>query len=85
MDATKKLAKRGDIEGIAREFKVDVMEPGKASQTIDLLGDAFVSDTRILRQSSKGRALDSKDAFAKIEEAYEDRRQELEKAASLGL
>jgi hypothetical protein len=85
MDATKKLAKRGDIAQVASEFKVDVIEPGKASQTIDLLGDAFIADTRILRQSATGRALEPKDAFAKIEEAYEDRRQELEKAAALGL
>lgn len=85
MDATKKLAKRKDIGQFASEFKVDVIEPGKASQTIDLLGDAFIADTRILRQSAKGRALERKDAFAKIEEAYEDRRQELEKAAALGL
>ncbi|MGH7489608.1 MAG: hypothetical protein ACREMY_29005, partial [bacterium] len=70
MDATKKLAKRGDIAKIADEFKVDVFEPGRASQTIDLLGDAFIADTRILRQSAKGRALDPEDAFAKIEEAY---------------
>lgn len=85
MDLTKKLAKRSDIRTIASEFKVDVLPPGKASQTIDLLGDAFIADTRILRQSSKGRALEPRDAFAKIEEAYEDRRQELEKAASLDL
>ena len=85
MAATKKLARRSDIGKIAGEFKVDVFEPGKASQTIDLLGDAFIADTRILRQSAKGRALDPRDAFAKIEEAYEDRRQELEKAAALGL
>lgn len=85
MDATKKLAKRGDISEIASEFKVDVMEPGERSQTIDLLGDAFVADTRIMRQSTTGRALDEKDAFVKIEGAYEDRRQELEKAAALVL
>lgn len=84
MDATKRLAGRGDISDIASEFKVDVMEPGQRSQTIDLLGDAFVADTRIMRQSSTGRALDENDAFAKIEEAYEDRRQELEKAATMG-
>lgn len=85
MDLTKRLAKRNDIGDIASEFKVDVLPPGKASQTIDLLGDAFIADTRILKQSTKGRALDPKDAFVKIEEAYEDRKQELEKAASLGL
>jgi hypothetical protein len=85
MDATKKLAKRKDIGQLASEFKVDVIEPGKASQTIDLLGDAFIAETRILRQSAKGRALEPNDAFAKIEGAYEDRRQELEKAAALDL
>jgi len=85
MDVTRRLAKRGDIVSIASEFKVDVMEPGKASQKVDLLGDAFIAETRILKQSTKGRALDPVDAFAKIEEAYEDRRQELEEAASLDL
>jgi hypothetical protein len=84
MKATQKLAGRGDIADIASEFKVDVMEPGQRSQTIDLLGDAFVAETRIMRQSTTGRALDEKDAFAKIEGAYEERRQELEKAAALG-
>jgi len=85
MDLAKQLAGRSDIADIASEFKVDVLEPGRPSQTIDLLGDAFIADTRILKQSTKGRALDPKDAFIKIEEAYEDRKQELEKAAALGL
>lgn len=79
----RKMAKRKDLRQIASEFKVQVTEPGKASVAIDLLGDHFIADARILRQTKNGRALDSKDAFAKIEEAHEERRQELEKAAAL--
>ena len=83
MKTTRKLAKRDDLRHIASEFKVKVAEPGKAAVAIDLLGDHFIFDKRILRQTAKGRALDPNDAFAKIEEAHRERRQELEKAAAL--
>jgi hypothetical protein len=85
LNATRKLAKRGDLRQVASEFKVTVGDPGMAGKTIDLLGDHFIADSRILRQTPKGRALDSEDAFAKIEEAYAERKQELEKAAALAL
>ena len=83
MQTTRKLAGRSDLRDIASEFKVQVTEPGKAAVAIDLLGDHFIVDSRILRQTKSGRALDSEDAFAKIEEAHEERKQELERAAAL--
>ncbi|HEY6731545.1 MAG TPA: hypothetical protein VI039_11020 [Solirubrobacterales bacterium] len=79
----RKMSKRSDLRQIASEFKVQVTEPGKASVAIDLLGDHFIADARILKQTKNGRALDSEDAFAKIEEAHAERQQELERAAAL--
>jgi hypothetical protein len=83
MQIARKMAKRNDLRQIASEFKVQVTEPGKASVAIDLLGDHFIADARILKQSKNGRAVDSDDAFAKIEEAHKDRQEELERAAAL--
>jgi hypothetical protein len=83
LKATRKLAKRSDVREIASSFQVQVGAPGLPSQTLDLLGDHFIADTRILKQTPKGRALDTKDAYAKIEEAFAQREKELKKAAAL--
>jgi hypothetical protein len=83
MKVARKLAKRKDIREVASEFKVKVSEPGKAAMDIDLLGDHFIFERRILKQSRRGRALDTADAFANIQAAYEERREVLERAAAL--
>jgi hypothetical protein len=83
MQIARKMARRNDLRQLASEFKVELMEPGKASAALDLLGDRFIADARILRLTKTGRALDSEDAFAKIEAAHEDRQKELERAAAL--
>lgn len=83
MKIARKLAKRSDIRNVASEFKVKISEPGKAAVAIDLLGDHFISERRILKQTKRGRALDPADAFANIEEAHSERREELERAAAL--
>jgi hypothetical protein len=82
LKVTRKLAKRSDIREVARSFQVQVASPGSPTQTLDLLGDHFIADTRILRQTTKGRALETQDAYAKIEEAFNDRKAELKKAAA---
>ena len=83
LKAARRLAKRPDVRQVASSFQVRVAAPGLPTQTIDLLGDHFIADTRILRQTPKGRALDTEDAYTKIEEAFSDRKAELKKAAAL--
>ena len=60
-----------------------VASPGTPTQTLDLLGDHFIVDAKILRQSAKGRALEPTDAYARIEDAYNSKKDDLKKAASL--
>lgn len=80
----KRMARRDDIRDLARSFKVQVSPgDGLPSVQLDVLGDRFISDRRILRATARGRALDSQDAYGQIESAYRERRDELEKAASL--
>lgn len=83
MLTTRKLAKASNIRDVASDFRVQVGAQGQAAESLDLLGDHFIADARILRESVKGRALDSADAFANIEAAYNERKVELRKAAAL--
>jgi hypothetical protein len=84
LTTTRKLAKRNDLRSLAETFRVNVAaSPGAATQTLDLLGDHFIVDVRILRQFAKGRALEPADAYTKIEQAYAAKKTDLEKAASL--
>jgi len=83
MRTARKLAKASNIRDVASDFRVKVGPPGQAAENLDLLGDHFIADARILRQSQKGRALDPDDAFANIEAAYQKRKSELRKAAAL--
>jgi hypothetical protein len=78
----KKLAKNDSIREIASDFHVKVANPGEPSMTVDILGDHFISERRILKQTVKGRALDSDDAYAQIDDAYNERRDDLRKAAA---
>jgi hypothetical protein len=82
MSTTRKLAARSNVRDVASSFRVSVAQPGAAAEVVDLLGDHFIADARILKQSAKGRALDSADAYANIEAAYTSRSKELKKAAS---
>lgn len=54
-------------------------------ETIDFLKDQFISSKRIFRLNNRSRALDPNSAFQAIREAYNDFREELEVAASVGL
>jgi hypothetical protein len=80
---TRNLVRRDDLRDIASLFQVRVGQPGRAGEDLDLLRDHFIVDKRIVRQSETSRELNSEDAFAKIGEAYEERREELRAAASL--
>ncbi len=83
LNTTRKLAKRSDIREAASGFRVQVASPGEPMQTVDLLGDHFISDTRILRQTKNGRALDPADAYKKIEAAFKAKEADLRGAASI--
>jgi hypothetical protein len=83
LHTTRKLVKRPDVRDAASAFRVQVAGPDTPTQTLDLLGDHFIADTRILRQTSKGRALEPADAYNKIEDAFKSREADLRKAASL--
>jgi hypothetical protein len=83
MKTAKRLAKRPNVRDVASEFRVKIGDPGRAGQDVDLLGDHFIADARILKQDASGRALDSADAFANVKYAYDTRSSDLKKAASL--
>ena len=84
LNAVRKLAKRPDVREVAKAFQVQVAgASGLPAQTLDLLGDHFIVDTKILKLNPKGRALNTEDAFAKIEQAFKARESELKKASAL--
>jgi len=80
----KRLAKHKDIDGLATRFKVEMIPgDGGASQEINILDDHLISEQPILRQPGRGRALDADSAYQAIDQAYEELKEELLRAASI--
>ena len=52
-------------------------------EEVDLLSDHLVSQVQIIRQSDRGRALNSESAYSEIQKAYEALEQELLMAAGV--
>lgn len=79
----RKIARRSDVREEASQFVVKGLnaQTGHIDQ-IDVLNDHLIAKKQIVRQDRRTRALDSSAAYAAIEEAYEELREELEKAAS---
>ena len=83
IDKARRLLKEPDAREITSQFKVRLAEPGQPASEIDLLGDRFIMERRILKQDTRTRVLDSADAFANIDEAYRQLKDELQHAGAL--
>lgn len=81
-----RLAPRADLRENARTLKATVIdqETGRAEE-IDLLRDELISQKKILRLHDRTRVLLRSDAYAKIEEAYAERHDDLAAAASVSV
>jgi hypothetical protein len=80
----RRLAPRTDLRENARTLKATVIDEqtGRAEE-VDLLRDELISQKKILRQHDRTRVLLSEDAYAKIEQAYTELRDDLTAAASV--
>lgn len=80
----KKLSLFNDIQSEARQFTIKGLngETGNID-SIDLLNDQLIAKKKILCVDERSRALDSLSAFAAIEEAYEELKDELIVAAGV--
>ncbi len=66
-------------------MKATVIDQTDRADEIDLLRDELISQKKILRQHDRTRVLLSGDAYAKIEEAYTERRGDLTAAVSVSV
>lgn len=80
------LAPRSDLRENARTLKATVIDAETdRAEEIDLLRDELISQKKILRLHDRTRVLLSDDAYAKIAEAYAERRDDLAAAASVAV
>ncbi|HVW79890.1 MAG TPA: hypothetical protein VHB69_02985 [Mycobacteriales bacterium] len=84
LEAVKQLAGRSDLQENVEEFQVKGPETETGGVLpIDLLSDELVVAKRILRVDGRTRALRDVEAYAAIEEAYTELKDELDQAASV--
>jgi hypothetical protein len=82
----RQLAPRADLRENARTLKATVIDQQTdRAEEIDLLRDELISQKKILRQHDRTRVLLGSDAYAKIEEAYAERRSDLTAAAAISV
>lgn len=82
----KQMVRRSDLHENIREFKVKVVDRETDRATdLDLLRDQLISEKKIFKQHGRTRVLDRDDAYGKIEDAFNERREELLSAASVNL
>lgn len=80
----RRLAPRTDLRENARTLKATVIdEQTDRAEEVDLLRDELISRKKILRQHDRTRVLLTEDAYAKIEQAYTELRDDLTTAASV--
>lgn len=80
------VASRDDLQENATKFTVKGVnvETGRVD-TLDLLEDRLVSKRQMIGVGGNSRAIKADSAYGAIEDAYEDLRDELELAASIGI
>lgn len=79
------LLQRNDLRDNTNVFRVKGTDSEIGlSEPIDLLNDQLIAHRQVMREDSRTRAIDSKSAFTAIESAYEELREDLEKAAAVG-
>jgi len=84
--AVRRLAGSDDVRHAAKSFRLSgrIRETG-AIGVVDVLSSDLVSTKRILRAGPRLRSLDSADAYASIEDAYQELRAEIGAAGTVGL
>jgi hypothetical protein len=83
LNAVKQIAARSDLRENTEEFLVKGPDNDDRMLPIDLLSDELVVMKRIVRVDSRTRALQDGDAYAAIEEAYQEIQDQLEAAAGV--
>jgi hypothetical protein len=82
----RRLAPRADLRENARTLKATVIDQQTdRAEEIDLLRDELISQKKILLQHDRTRVLLDSDAYAKVEEAYNERRTDLIAATSVSV
>jgi len=84
LSVAKTIAQQVGMRTEANKFVVK----GKSSDShkvelVDLLSDHLVSQVQIIRQSTRGRAVDSASAYSEIQKAYESLKPDLLRAAGI--
>lgn len=82
--AARTLARRGDLRTEASKFAVKGVRADTGEiEVVDILRDQLIARKEILRQSERGRALDSGSAYEAIERAFGELEEELNVAAGI--
>ncbi len=80
----RRLLGRDDLHENATRFQVGGLDTDtQRTAVVDLLSDKLVSTKRIIKESTRSRALDNNSAYNAIQQAYDELKDELEAAASL--
>jgi hypothetical protein len=77
------LAERDDIIQGATKFEVKGTADDRESLVVNVLKDHLVARKRIVKMNTRSRALHDASAFAAVEEAYDELKTELERAAEV--
>ena len=83
--AVRRLATRRDLRENAKAFTVDGLDDDGTMEKLDLLKDHLVSSKRIVRLDVRSRAVNDAAAYNAVEEAYDEQREDLIKAATVVL
>jgi hypothetical protein len=82
MEFVRRMIRRDDLRENVQQFKASFVDEANRTDEINLLQDHLISKKKILRINDRSRVLDSDDAYARIEEAFSDLRQDLLSAPS---
>jgi len=83
LQAVRQLSNRNDLRDNASTFRVQGTNEQLHSEWIDVLSDQLIARKRIVKHGPNSRALDSASAFAAIDEAYNEMRDQVDAAARM--
>lgn len=86
LSAVRNLVSLPEMRSNVRQLEVDAVgDDATGTTTLNLLEDKLIKKTTILRNGQRSRALNSEDAYSKIEEAFSTMRQDLLSASSVSV
>lgn len=86
LDATRQLVRLPSLRENFRQFEVAAVEDGSVkADTLNLLEDKLIQQKVILRLHERSRVLNTDDAYAKIQEAFVELREDLLSATSVNV